>query len=179
MESALHLRAVGSGDASLRAAALNSEHVSRGILIDVPVSVEGTEAWIQRVAVDVSRRDFCLVNADEVLAFVGLVNIQPLHRTCELYVFTLPSTRGKGLGRHATELALDYAKVELGLRKVSLYVSAPNRAAISLYEQLGFHVEGTLRAHAWHRGAFVDRLIYSRFLDDWHANAARLYQSLA
>ena len=147
--------------------------------MEVPVSVERTEEWIQRVASDVSRRDFCLEDAAEVLAFVGLVNIQPLHRTCELYVFTLPSTRGKGFGSRATELALDYAKIELGARKVYLYVSAPNNVAISLYERLGFQLEGTLRAHTWHRGAFVDRLIYSRFLDDWHANATRLYQSLA
>ena len=49
--------------------------------------------------------------------------------------------RGKGYGRIASELILDYAFNELNLSSVVLYVFSFNESAIHLYENLGFVIQ--------------------------------------
>ena len=54
------------------------------------------------------------------------------------FVIVSPDLRGKGNGRKMLELALDYAKTELGAKKVSLGVFENNPAARRCYDSLGF-----------------------------------------
>lgn len=46
--------------------------------------------------------------------------------------------RGRGLGREAMELMLDYGFSEMGLERIWLVVRADNDAAVGLFESLGF-----------------------------------------
>ncbi|MFX1474471.1 MAG: GNAT family N-acetyltransferase [Promethearchaeota archaeon] len=69
-------------------------------------------------------------------------------------------SRGKGLGRSLLQRFVDEAKGR-GQMKVSLNTAPQLKAAISLYNSMGFLPEGLLRRHSYG----VDLIIYSRFLD--------------
>lgn len=62
---------------------------------------------------------------------------------------------GKGIGKAAMALILEYAFHELNLHRVFLQVFSFNERAIRLYEKMGFVNEGRQR-HALYRGG------------DWH-----------
>ena len=154
-------------DVESRVRAINSYDVLSGVFIDVPATVEKTEVWAKTIVQNTSRTDFVLRDEnDTAIAFSGLVNIQPKHRVAELYIFIAESAKGQGVGSDLLECTLKYAKDELNLRKITLYVTDGNEKACNFYERFGFRKEGTLLQHSWHRGQYLDRYIYSLFLCD-------------
>ena len=69
---------------------------------------------------------------------------------------------GKGVGTALMRAIVDLADNWLNLTRLELEVYADNDAAISLYERMGFEVEGTLRQHAFRDGQYVDSKIMAR-----------------
>ncbi|NRS17115.1 GNAT family N-acetyltransferase [Brevibacillus sp. HB1.4B] len=63
---------------------------------------------------------------------------------------------GKGYGREAMKLLLDYAFLEMNLHRVSLRVFSFNEKAIKLYERLGFKQEGVSRQFLFREGKWHD-----------------------
>ena len=53
-------------------------------------------------------------------------------------MYIAPDARGKGVGKHAVELLLNYAFDFLHLRMVYAIISVKNVACSHIYEQLGF-----------------------------------------
>lgn len=167
-------------DVSCRVAAINSFEVLSGVFIEVPVTTENTADWQMAINNDPKRRDFVLRKKEpplkeqhkdesmqsEAIGFSGLVNINQKHRLAELYIFMAPDYLGQGLGRLLLQCTLIYARNELNLRKINLYVSEGNETACKFYEKLGFIKEGELVKQSWHRGRYVDRYIYSIFLSE-------------
>ncbi|MBK8047376.1 MAG: GNAT family N-acetyltransferase [Anaerolineales bacterium] len=63
---------------------------------------------------------------------------------------------GKGYGREAIALLLDYGFRLRNLRKIWLQVNADNERAQRAYRACGFVEEGRLRQHVWSNGRYVD-----------------------
>jgi RimJ/RimL family protein N-acetyltransferase len=72
---------------------------------------------------------------------------------------------GRGYGREALMLLLDYAFRLRNLRKVWLTVNGNNERAQRAYLACGFVEEGRQRAQVWSNGAYVD-LVYMGVLRD-------------
>ncbi|ANU23130.1 GNAT family N-acetyltransferase [Planococcus donghaensis] len=72
-------------------------------------------------------------------------NLAPMlhHRGAVLAVYVTPSERGKGLASHLMHQLLEFAKTLQGLERLDLAVATENKAAIALYEKLGFEKYGT------------------------------------
>lgn len=70
--------------------------------------------------------------------------------------------QGKGIGTALMRAIIDLADNWLNLRRLELEVYADKEAAISLYERMGFEVEGTLRQHAFRNGQYVDSKMMGR-----------------
>ena len=71
-----------------------------------------------------------------IVATVGLHKVDDV--TCELRkMYSLPSQRGKGLGKAMIEFALSKAK-EFGYKRVVLETASPLKEAIGLYKKYGF-----------------------------------------
>lgn len=172
------LALMSEADVESRCVALNALDAIYGITIAVPVTQQGTRVWLQRVSVDSRRRDLVLRGAEGVIGFSGIVEIDHANKTAELYIFMMPGSIGKRLGQELLQLTLAYAKHELNLRKVTLYVTGSNIRATNFYERNGFVREGCLQQHAWHRGQYVDRLIYSIFLSEVTVSSSSLYENL-
>ncbi|MDA8343951.1 MAG: GNAT family protein [Thermaerobacter sp.] len=81
--------------------------------------------------------------------------------------------RGKGYGREAMDLLLDFAFDELNLRRVSLTVFSYNAPAIRLYEGLGFVREGSFREFLARDGALHDMHLYGMLRREWRSRARR------
>lgn len=60
------------------------------------------------------------------------------------YVIVNPSIRGKGNGKRMLQLAIEYAKEELGASRVTLGVFANNDSARYCYEAVGFRRVGRI-----------------------------------
>ena len=71
-----------------------------------------------------------------IVATVGLHKVNLT--TCELRkMYSLPSQRGKGLGKSILEFALSKAR-EIGYTRIILETASPLKEAINLYKKYGF-----------------------------------------
>jgi diamine N-acetyltransferase len=166
---------IGNRHAKTRYEALCHPVVAAGIFIDIPISFEKTLEWCKTVADCPNRYDFCLELDGEAVGFCGLVNVNAKNGTCELYLFLHPSFFGRGFGSKCLRCVLDFAKYELNLRKITLYVTGKNEKALSLYKKFGFVKEGCLVDHVWFRGQYRNRYILSVFLDTFEENPEVFY----
>jgi RimJ/RimL family protein N-acetyltransferase len=85
-------------------------------------------------------------------------------QTCELGIgIGDKSYWGKGYGREAVQLLLDYAFRLRNMHKVWLTTHGANERAQRAYRACGFVEEGRLRDHVWHDGRYQD-LVYMGIL---------------
>ena len=64
--------------------------------------------------------------------------------------------QGRGIGTALVEAALNLADNWLNLKRLELTVFTDNAPAIHIYKKFGFEVEGTLRAHVFREGEYMD-----------------------
>ncbi|MFA5860511.1 MAG: GNAT family protein [Candidatus Thermoplasmatota archaeon] len=103
----------------------------------------------------------------EPLGFISLSSIDHVNGHAELGLGILSTAhRGGGAGGEACRLVLSHAYSTLRLQRVLLFVLADN-PALRLYQRLGFRVEGTLRRHAFKRGAWRDQHVMGLLAEEW------------
>lgn len=74
---------------------------------------------------------------------------------------------GRGYGREAVALLLDYAFRLRNLRRVWLSTNGNNERAIRAYQACGFVVEGRLRQHVWSNGQYLDEVHMGILREEW------------
>ncbi len=74
---------------------------------------------------------------------------------------------GKGYGRDAVRVLLDYAFRLRNAHKVWLSVNGTNERAIRAYRACGFVEEGRLRQHVWGDGQYVDLVYMGVLCEEW------------
>lgn len=182
MNKRIVLKKTERDDAQHRAEVLNQADVSKNVFINVPVSISATERWTQSINDNNARVDFTVWNVEgsspSRVGYLGLVAINQLHGTAELYVFLDPRYQNLGIGSEALQLLIAYSKYELNLRKIKLYISEPNRMLDKFYGRNGFEKEGELKDDVWFRGRYVNRSIYSIFTEQAKLDAPELYAKL-
>ncbi|NNC64792.1 MAG: GNAT family N-acetyltransferase [Gammaproteobacteria bacterium] len=72
--------------------------------------------------------------------------------------------QGQGVGTALMRAAVDLADRWLNLSRLELTVYTDNARAISLYEQFGFEIEGTLRRDSFRDGAYADAYVMARLV---------------
>ncbi|MDD2227958.1 MAG: GNAT family protein [Candidatus Cloacimonetes bacterium] len=132
-----------------------------------PVSPELEAAWLESILMDKSntRAYFGIESVSDGL-LAGICFLQSINwvdRIAWFGIAILAQNQGKGFGREALDLIVQYGFETLNLQKISLYVLAINDAAIKLYTQKGFVTEGTLRNHCNYQGKLCDLQIMSLF----------------
>lgn len=80
-----------------------------------------------------------------------------------------PRYRGRGYGTEAIELVLGLAFDGIGLHRVELDVLALNTRALSLYENIGFRVEGRRRDAYRDGDGYCDAVVLSMLEDEYRA----------
>ncbi len=83
---------------------------------------------------------------DKPIGIMAFLNFNKAQKKAELRkLIGVPEMRGKGYGKEATYLWINYGKYKLNLRKIYLYTIDTNIRNVKLNEELGFKVEGILR----------------------------------
>ncbi len=74
---------------------------------------------------------------------------------------------GRGYGREAVRLLLEWAFRYRNIRKVWLTTMGSNERALRCYRACGFVEEGRLREHVWTDGRYVDLVYMGVLRDKW------------
>jgi RimJ/RimL family protein N-acetyltransferase len=102
---------------------------------------------------------FAIVADNKFIGQCSLFNFHPVAQTCELGITIGDKDYwGRGYGREAVALLLDYGFRHQNLRRIWLRVHAQNERAIKAYQACGFIEEGRLRQHVWSNGRYDDFL---------------------
>ncbi len=97
--------------------------------------------WFARYAVDPTAFCFAItLKGGRTIGMVAISKIDWRRRTGEFGRFLIgdPLSLGRGYGREAARLVLEFAASELRLASVSLVVLPDNAVAVNLYRGLGF-----------------------------------------
>lgn len=136
-------------------------------MMDALPAIPQTEAqmtlWISEQVADRTGYGFAIRPLDDetILGWIGLDGILWTNRVAGIAIaIGDKANRGKGYGREAMNLLLDFAFNELNLYRLQLGVFAYNTNAIKLYESLGFVHEGTAREFIERDGQRHDMLRY-------------------
>lgn len=105
---------------------------------------------------------------DRCIGHVGLYDIDHRIRKAEFGILLGDTSfHGKGVGKHVTAAMITYGFEQLNLRRISLTVLDSNKRALTLYERLGFTVEGRLRDDDFRNGCHGDVVMMSILDDEW------------
>ncbi|MGL4363949.1 MAG: GNAT family N-acetyltransferase [Bacteroidales bacterium] len=153
---------------------LNDEEITKGLLTGYyPSTMEELQKFLQGVIHNPNAVMFAI--CDKIThQHIGNIKIDKfdwIGRTCELGILIGDKNYwGKGVGKEACSLVIQYAFHKLNFRKVLLTVYENNPAAIKLYQKLGFVMEGTLRKHIFVEGEYIDKHFMGLFQEEFKAN---------
>ena len=91
----------------------------------------------------------------KVVGCIDLFDFDARNRKAAIGMYIAPEARGKGVGKQAVQLLLDYAFNFLHLRMVYAIISVNNVACSRLYEQMDFLPSSSLRAWTLEGDAIV------------------------
>ncbi|MDP7322245.1 MAG: GNAT family protein [Bacteriovoracaceae bacterium] len=101
-----------------------------------------------------------LVESNEILALVGLSQINKMMKTAEIGYQVSPHHRNKGIGTKAVNNFINMIFSKTDLRKVIATIADGNLPSCKVVENIGFIQEGLLRKHYLVNGIETDERIY-------------------
>lgn len=135
-----------------------------------PQSYERLEASFDEGAARGGRNgpNFAIEADGTYIGSCGLFQFDDAARTAALGIgIGDPRYRGKGYGRDALRLLLDYGFRLRNLRRIWLTVNGDNEHAIRTYRAAGFREEGRQREHVWSNGRYIDLVYMGLLRDEW------------
>jgi RimJ/RimL family protein N-acetyltransferase len=127
-----------------------------------PVDGVAFNAWLGTFATDTSKVFFVIRKRGNPApcGYIQITNIHPIHRSAEIGIrIGSDEDRGRGIGKAALKLAVDYIWNHLNLNRIQLTVLATNLRAIRAYKAVGFEEEGLFRCAAFINGVWTDVLV--------------------
>ncbi len=134
-------------------------------------TLDQVEQWCRSRSAQTDRLDLAIESAAGG-AFLGecaLTDWHEVHRTCNLRIALAPSWAGKGFGRDALRLVIDYVFANLPIDRIGLDVYAHNARALHVFHALGFAPEGRLHGPNGHDDVLILGLL--RF--EWEHGGGR------
>ena len=79
-----------------------------------------------------------ITSSPNIIGCIDLFDFDARNRKAAIGMYIAPEARGKGIGKQAVQLLLDYAFGFLHLRMVYAIISVHNTVCSHIYEQMGF-----------------------------------------
>lgn len=141
---------------------INDDRNHKFLHYDLPLNLEKTIAWFERVQSAEDRIDAVIEVDGKPVGLIGLLNVDLKNRKTEYYIcIGEPSHQHRGVAAQASRLLLNYAFTTMQMNRIYLYTEPENQDARHLFETLGFQLEGCLREDLICGDRKVDRLIYA------------------
>lgn len=171
----VHLAAVDPEEASKAFASWNPDSELKRLLDSGPArqsSAKSTKEWLEKELGECGDHMFWFtirsVEGDQLLGDITLDVANWAARDAFVGLGIGPRDFwGKGYGTEAMQLVLEYAFLEVNLRRVTLTVFEYNPRAIRSYEKTGFRHEGRARGALFREGRRWDMLYMSILRADW------------
>lgn len=137
-----------------------------------PRSVEMVREFFAERAKDKDSQNFAIEADGRFIGDCGLFDIDQRSGTAEVGIGIGDHDYwGRGYGREALTLLVDYGFRIQNFRKLWLTVQGSNERAIRCYRAVGFVEEGRLREQAWSGGRYEDIVLMGLFRSDFQAPA--------
>lgn len=147
-------------------------------IFDPPQTESMTSSFLDKVLKNELPGYFFVVASKEDDRYIGQVDLRvpegrdPSHQGGIAIVIPDRNDRGRGYGREALTLLLDFAFDRINLHKVWLEVFARNAPAIALNEKLGFQRDGILRDDVFREGRYHDMYLMTILAHEWRSQRA-------
>ncbi len=172
----ISIRPLEQGDLLTLQGWVNDPLIQRRIGISGERTPAMQDAWFAGLQKDEAREVWAICAADNYIGNVSLYSIDHKNRNAGLSIFIgSAETRGKGYGKTALLLILEYAFRDLGLHRVFCKTEAAFKDAVRLYESTGFTREGKMRDHECRDGEFVDKILYGVLENECRIDCRREY----
>lgn len=138
-----------------------------------PTSLASREKWFDKRAESEDQPMHFAIDVDG--KFVGFINLHPwsVNRRAGTAMFGMaildPAYVGKGYGREALRLFLDWAFRIQNFRRIGLITWADNERAVRCYRSCGFVEEGREREAEYVAGEYVDIITMGLLRREWEA----------
>ena len=130
-----------------------------------PLSAAASDQYVNTLISDSSRLTFAIEVNGIHIGNIGLKEYYPHKQTSEFFIeIGEAEYRGKGVGKAAIAILLDYAFFTLGIQEMRLEVLEFNDVAIRVYRRLGFEI--THRS-GWHYD------VHGQYWQVWAMNLAK------
>jgi RimJ/RimL family protein N-acetyltransferase len=127
-----------------------------------PIDFLAHKEWCESFGKDLTRVNFAVRKLGDtpIVGLVEIMNISPVHRSAEIGIrIGDEANRGRGYGKEALGLALDFCWNHLNLNRAQLVVLRHNARAMRAYKAVGFRREGLLRKAVFVDGAWADLMV--------------------
>lgn len=112
----------------------------------------------------------CLRETDELIGWVGLIDIDYQHGFAETgSFFGNPAYRGGGYGSEAKQLLLEFAFERLGLHMVHSWVYFPNTRSAAALRKQGYREAGRVNWLYSHQGNLDNMVVFDLLAEEWRA----------
>jgi RimJ/RimL family protein N-acetyltransferase len=110
---------------------------------------------------------FRIEHENKLIGEIGFRTIKWFNRKAEITLFISPEDQGKGHGKQALLMLMKFAFEKMNLVRLEAEVIDYNDKAKSLFEKVGFILEGRLRAAKYNNGNYYDVLRYGMLKDEY------------
>ena len=131
--------------------------------------LESAQAFYEsRAKFDENIAPFAIEAEGKYIGYCSLMDLRNPHGNLELGIMIGDREYwGRGYGRDAVRLLLDYGFRHLGARRIALTTHAKNERAIRCYLACGFVEEGRPRKVVWIEGEYTDLVNMSILREEW------------
>lgn len=136
-----------------------------------PVPLAAMERVFDKHLDDEDKSDFVIEVDGKVIGDLGLHGWKNRRAGSVVMGVSIydPDYVGKGYGRDAINVLLDWAFRIQNYRKVFLHTNATNERAMRAYRACGFIEEGRLRDDDYVDGKYVDTIVMGMLRSEWEA----------
>ncbi|MDZ7586389.1 MAG: GNAT family protein [Patescibacteria group bacterium] len=124
------------------------------------------EAWLKKVSLDNSQEFLIFGKARKKIGYVRLTEIDRINRSVCVGGDILPRERGKGHAKMMFKLIFQLGFKQWPMHRLWLLVMETNKAAVNLYQKLGFKLEGKQREAIFRDGKYINYLMMSILKDE-------------
>jgi len=166
----IYLRTVEKEDLNYIKRWYNDKEIRMLSGIDVPTTEQYMEEFYDKVQDTSDRIWFMVVEKENnnVIGEVGLLRMYHSWRTTDLTIIIGEKAyRGKGYGKEAILLLMDYAFGHLNFHRISIGVVGFNDNALKFYEKIGFKQEGIQRDGYYYDYKYHDFIMMSILEDEF------------